>query len=165
MSTNTWSLPPVHLVGLLTDPLPTPAPANVLFDGECGCCQITLHTSPPVTLLQEVLILGAVLGNEDRVVLAAEEDTVTVGTLLPTTTWDEQDGGPTTSGHSSWLSPGKFDRPVMHGLVEFGNETSRGWDDREYVSGINAFRGHPVMGLKLYSAGMPIVGKLVGKSS
>ena len=89
MSTNTWPLPAVHLVGLLADPLPTPAPANVLFDGECGCCQITLRTSPPVTLLQEVLILGAVLGDEDRVVLAAEEDTVTVGILLPTTTWDE----------------------------------------------------------------------------
>ena len=165
MSTNTWPLPAVCLAGLLTDPLPTPAPANALFGGECGCCQITLHTSPPVTLLQEVLSLGAVLGDEDRVVSAAEEDTVTVGTLPPTTTWDEQDGGPTTSGCSSWLSPGKLDRPVMHGLVEVGNETSRGWEDSEYVSGVNAFRGHPVMGLKLYSAGRPIVGKLVGKSS
>ena len=113
--------------------------------------------SPPVTLLQEVLILGAILGDEDRVVSAAEEDTVTVGTLLPTTTQDEQDGGPTTSGHSSWLSPGKFDRPVTCGLVEVGNETSRGWEDRGYVSGINAFRGHPVMGSKLYSTGIPII--------
>ena len=74
-------------------------------------------------------------------------------------------GGPTTSGRSSWLSPGKFDRPVTHGLVEVGNETSCGWEVREYVSGINTFRGHPVMGLKLYYTGMPIVGKLVGKSS
>ena len=37
--------------------------------------------SPPVTLLQEVLSLGAVLGDEDRVVSVAEEDRVTVGTL------------------------------------------------------------------------------------
>ena len=165
MSTNTWPLPAACLAGLLTDPLPTPAPANVLFDGECGCCQITLCTSPPVTLLQEVLILGAILGDEDRVVSAAEEDTVTVGTLPPTTTQDERDGGPTTSGRSSWLSPGKFNRPVTCGLVEVGNVTSCGWEDREYVSGINTFRGHPVMGSKLYSAGVPIVGKLVGKSS
>ena len=45
--------------------------------------------SPPVTLLQEVLILGAVLGTADRVVSAVAEDTVTVGTLPPTTTQDE----------------------------------------------------------------------------
>ena len=96
--------------------------------------------------------------------MAAEEDMVTVGILLPATTWDERDGDPTTSGRSSWLSPGKFDRPVMRGLVEVRNETSRGWEGGEYVFGINAFRGHPVMGLKLYSAGMPIIGKLVGKS-
>ena len=89
MLTNTWPLPALPLVGLLADPLPTPTPANVLLDGECGCCQITLCMSPPVTLLQEVLILGAILGNADRVVLAVEEDMVTVGILLPTTTWDE----------------------------------------------------------------------------
>ena len=45
--------------------------------------------SPPVTLLQEVLILGAVLGDADRVVSAAAEDMVTVGILLPATTRDE----------------------------------------------------------------------------
>ena len=108
---------------------------------------------------------GAILGDEDRVVSAAEEDTVTVGTLPPATTRDERDGDPTTNGHSSWLSPGKLDRPVMHRLVEVGNETSHDWEDSGYVSGINAFKGHPVMGLKLYSAGRPIIGKLVGKSS
>ena len=148
-------------MGLLTEPLPIPAPANVLLDCECGCCQITLRTSPPVTLLQEVLIQGAVLGNANRVVLAAEEDMVTVGILLPTTTWDERDGDPTTNGCSSWLCPGKFDRPVTHGLVEVRNS----WEGGEYVFGINAFRGHPVMGSKLYSTGIPIIGKLVGKSS
>ena len=87
MLTNTWPLPALPLVGLLADPLPTPA--NVLLDGECRCCQITLRTSPPVTLLQEVLILRAILGDANRVVSAAEEDTVTVGILLPATTQDE----------------------------------------------------------------------------
>ena len=90
---------------------------------------------------------------------------VTVSILLSATTQDEQDGDPTTSGCSSWLSPGKFDRPVMHGLVEVRNETSHGWEGGEYVSRINAFRGHPVIGSKLYSTSVPIVGKLVGKSS
>ena len=89
ISTNTWPLPALLLVGLLASPLPTPAPANVLFDGECGCCRITLCMSPPVTLLQEVLILGAMLGNATRVVSAVAEDTVTVGILLPATTQDE----------------------------------------------------------------------------
>ena len=112
-----------------------------------------------------MLILGTILGDEDRVVLAAEEDTVTVGTLPPATTLDEQDRGPTTSGHSSWLNPGKFDRPVTCGLVEVGSETSRGWEDGENISGVDAFRGCPVMGWKLYPMGRPTVGKLVGNSS
>ena len=116
-------------------------------------------------LLEEVLILGAILGDEDRVVSATEEDTVTVGTLLPATTLDEQDGGPTTRGHSSWLSPGKFDRPVTCGLVGVGSETSCGWEDCEKILGVDAFRGRPVMGSKLYSTGGPIIGKLVGNSS
>ena len=45
--------------------------------------------SPPVTLPQKVLILGAVIGDADRVVSAAAEDTVNVGIFPPTTTWDE----------------------------------------------------------------------------
>ena len=45
--------------------------------------------SPPVTLPQEVLILGAVIGNANRVVSTAAEDTVTMGILLPATTQDE----------------------------------------------------------------------------
>ena len=87
--TNIWPLLPLTLVGFLADPLPTPAPANVLFHEECGYCQITLHMSPCVTLPQEVLILGTVLGNADRVVSAAAEDTVTVSILPTATTWDE----------------------------------------------------------------------------
>ena len=54
---------------------------------------------------------------------------------------------------------------MMCQLVEVGNEASCGWEDSGYVSRINAFRGHPVMGSKLYSTGRPIKGKLVGKSS
>ena len=87
-----------------------------------------------------------------------------MGILPPATTQDERDGDPTTSGHSSWLSPGKFDRPVMHRLVGVRNDTPSGWEGREYVLGINAFRGRPVMGSKLYSVGIPTMGKLVGKS-
>ena len=41
------------------------------------------------TLPQEVLILGAVLGNAKRVVSAVAEDTVTVGILPSATTQDE----------------------------------------------------------------------------
>ena len=115
-------------------------------------------------LPQEVLILGAMLGDADRVVSTVAEDTVTVGILPPTTTQDERDGDPTTSGCSSLLSPGKVNRPVMHGLVGVKNDAPSGWEGREYVLGINAFRGHPVMGLKLYSVGIPTMGKLVGKS-
>ena len=89
MLANPWPLLVLRLAGLLVDPLPTPTPANALLGDEVGCCHITLRTSSPVTLLEEVLILGAILGDEDRVVSAAEEDTVTVGTLPPTTTLDE----------------------------------------------------------------------------
>ena len=73
--------------------------------------------SPPVTLPQEVLILGAVIGDADRFVSTAAEDTVTVGILPPATTQDERDGEPTTKGHSSPLNPGKADKPATPGLV------------------------------------------------
>ena len=52
----------------------------------------------------------------------------------------------------------------MHGLVGVGNDAPSGWEGREYVLGINTFRGHPVMGSKLYSVGIPTMGKLMGKS-
>ena len=87
--TNIWPLLPLTLMGFLADPLPTPAPANVLFGEECRCCWITLRTSPCVTLPQEVLILGAILGDANRVVSAVAEDTVTVGILPSATTWNE----------------------------------------------------------------------------
>ena len=45
--------------------------------------------SPCGTLPQEVLILGAILDDADRVVSAVAEDTVTVGILPSSTTQDE----------------------------------------------------------------------------
>ena len=89
ISANTWPQPPLALTGFLADPLSTPAPANALFGDECRCWQITLCTSPPVTLAQEVLTLGAIMGEADRVVSTAEEVMVTMGILPPATTRDE----------------------------------------------------------------------------
>ena len=111
-----------------TWPLPTPAPINTLFGEECGCCQITLHTSPPATLAQEVLTLGVVLGEADRVVSATDEETVIVGIIPPTTTWDEWEGDPTTKGCSSLLSFGKASKPTGYGLVEVGKGIPGDWD-------------------------------------
>ena len=156
--TNFWPLLPLTLMGFLADPLPTPAPANDLFGEECRHCQITLHTSPCGTLPQEVLILGAISDNANRVVSAVAEDTVTVGILPSATTRDEQDGDPTTNGHSSLLSPSKVDKPVMYRLVGVENDAPSGWEGREYVLKINGFKGCPVIGSKLYSIGVPTTG-------
>ena len=76
-------------MGFLADPLPTPAPAKVLFGEECGCCWITLRTSPCGKLPQQVLIFGAILDNANRVVSTVAEDTVMVGILPSATTQDE----------------------------------------------------------------------------
>ena len=54
---------------------------------------------------------------------------------------------------------------MTHGLEEVGSETSRGWEDSEKTSGVDALRGRPVIGSKLYSVGGPITGKLVGSGS
>ena len=45
-----------------------------------------------------MLTLGLNLGKADRVVSAAEEEMVIVGTVLPITMWDEWAGGSTTKG-------------------------------------------------------------------
>ena len=103
------------------------------------------------------------LGDADRVVLAGAEDTVTVGILPPATTRDERDGDPTTSGCSSWLSPSKVDRPVMHGLVGVRNITPSGWEGRECVLRMDAFRGHPCYGVKVVHCGCPHHGKTGGQ--
>ena len=119
--------------------------------------------SPPVMLLQEVLILGAVLGNADRVVSAVAEDTVTVGTLLPATTQDERDREPTTSGHSSWLSPGKLNRPVMDGLVGVKNDAPSGWEVRGVHTRDQCFQGSPGYGVKVVLCGLSHHGKAGGQ--
>ena len=47
--------------------------------------------------------------------------------------------------------------------MEVGAETSCRLEDRERISGVDAFRGCPVMGSKLYSVGGPITGKAGGQ--
>ena len=81
-----------------TWPQPTPAPINAVFGEESGNCWITLCTSPPATLAEEVLTLGVNLGKADRVVSTADEETIMVGIILPTTTHNGQEGGCTTKG-------------------------------------------------------------------
>ena len=112
-------------------PLPTPAPANTLFGEECGHCQITLCTSLPATLVQEVLTLGAIVGEADRVISAADEETVTVGIIPPATTWDEWEGDLTTKGCSSLPSPGKADKPATFGLTGVENDVPGDWERKE----------------------------------
>ena len=46
----------------------------------------------------------------------------------------------------------------MPGLVGVENDAPSGWEGREYVLEINSFKGHPVMGSKLYSMGVPTTG-------
>ena len=111
--------------------LPTPAPANTLFGEECGCCQITLCTSLPATLAQEVLTLGAVVGEADRVISTADEETVTIGIISPTTTLDAQEGDLTTKGHSSLPSPAKADKPATFRLTGVENDFPGGWERKE----------------------------------
>ena len=132
---------------------------------EAGSHHITLQTSPSTTLLEEVLILGAVVADEDRVVSAADGNTVVICILSPITTLDEQDMDPTTSGCSSTLDPSRSDKLVTRRLTEVGSETSHDWENREKTSGVDALRGRPMMGSKLYSAGGPIAGKLAGIGS
>ena len=104
-----------------TWPLPTPAPINAAFGEESGCCWITLHTSLPVTLAEEVLTeevltLGVNLGEADRVISTADE-TIIVGIIPPTTTRDEQEGDSTTKGHSPSPRSSKAGKPAGFWLV------------------------------------------------
>ena len=90
--------------------------------------------------------------------VSAVGETVTRGILPPTTTRDERDGDPTTKGNSSPPSPGKADKPATPGIVGVEDNTPSGWESKEYVLGTNHFKGHPVMGSKLYSMDAPITG-------
>ena len=104
----------------ITLPQPTPAPINAVFGEADWCCWINLCTSPPVVLAEEVLILGVNLGETDRVVSATDEETVMVGIIPPMTTQDEQEGGPTTKGHSSSSMSSKAGKSARLILMEVG---------------------------------------------
>ena len=65
------------------------------------------------------------------VISAADEETVTVGIIPPTTTWDEWEGDPTTKGHSSLLSPDKADKPATFRLTGVENDIPGGWERKE----------------------------------
>ena len=110
-----------------TWPLPTPAPINALFGEESGCCWITLCTSPPATLAEEVLTLGVDLGEADRIVSAVDEETIIVGIILPATTWDEWEGDSTTKGHSSLPRSSEASKPARSGLIEVGKGVPGNW--------------------------------------
>ena len=117
-----WPLPMPAFMSFLasTWPLPTPAPINAVFGEESGCCWITLCTSPPATLAEEVLTLGVILGEADRVVSTADEETIIVGIIPPTTTQDEWEGDSTTKGCSSLPRSSKTGKPGRFGLIEVG---------------------------------------------
>ena len=78
-----------------------------------------------------MLTLGAVVGKADRVISAADKETVTVGIIPPTTTWDEQEGDPTTKGCSSLPSPGKADKPATFRLTGVENDVPGDWERKE----------------------------------
>ena len=74
-----------------------------------------------MTLAEEVLTLGVNLGEADRVVSTADEETVMVGIILPAATWDGQEGDSTTRGHFSLPRPNKACKPATFRLIEVGN--------------------------------------------
>ena len=79
-------------------------------------------------LTEEVLTLRVDLGEADRVVSAADEETIIVGIIPPTTTWDEWEGDSTTKGHSSSPRPCKAGKPARFGLVEVGKGIPGDWE-------------------------------------
>ena len=93
------------------------------------------------------------MADEDRVVSAADGNTVVICILSPVTTLDKRDADPTTSGRSSSLDLSRSDKLVTRGLTGVRSEASRDWENRERTSGVDALRGRPVMGSKLYSLG------------
>ena len=46
----------------------------------------------------------------------------------------------------------------MPGLVGVVNDAPSGWENKEYILEISSFKGHPIMGSKLYSMGAPTTG-------
>ena len=117
-----WPFPTPTFMSFLaiTLPQPTLAPINTIFGEASGCCWITLCTSPPATLAEEVLTLGVDLGEADRVVSTADDETVIVGIIPPMTTQDEWEGGSTTKGHSSSSMSSKAGKSASLRLIEVG---------------------------------------------
>ena len=110
-----------------TWPLPTPAPINALFGEESGHCWITLHTSPPTTLADEVLTLGVDLAKADRIVSTVDKETIIVSIIPPTTTQNEWEGDSTTKGHSSSPRSSEASKPARFGLIEVGKGVPGNW--------------------------------------
>ena len=161
ISANIWPLLLLALASFFADPLPTPAPAYALFGEECGCCRVTLCTSPPATLAQKVLTLGAIVDEADRVVSAAEEETVTVGILLPTyhSGMSEMGIPPLKDAFLLCLALTRLTSLPHFGLVGVENDAPSGWESEGYSTwDQHDFKGHPIMGSKLYSMGAPIAG-------
>ena len=116
-----WPLPMSTFMSFLaiTSPQPTLALTNTVFGEVSGHCWITLHTSLPAALAEEVLTLGVDLGEADRVVSTTDKETVIVGIIPPATTQDEWEGGSTTKGHSSSMSS-KASKSTNLRLIEVG---------------------------------------------
>ena len=74
-----------------------------------------------------MLTLGVDLGEADRIVSAVDEETVIVGIIPPTTTWDEWEGDSTTKGHSSLPRSSKASKPGRFGLIEVGKGVPGNW--------------------------------------
>ena len=81
-----------------------------------------------MTLTEEVLTLGVDLGEADRVVSTADEETIMVGIIPSTTTQDGWEGDSTTKGHSSLPRCGKAGKPATFGLIEVGNGVPGDWE-------------------------------------
>ena len=79
--------------------------------------------------MDEVVTLGLDLGEADKVVSTAHEETVIVGTIQPITTQDEWTGGSTTKGgDSSSSASSRAGRSARLGLREVERSISSDCD-------------------------------------
>ena len=122
---------------------------------------MTLCTSPPTAPAEEVLTLGLELGEADRVIPTADEETVMVGTIPPVTTWDERVGSSTTKGaeYSSSMSNRAGMSPKL-GIMDIERGVVEDCDMKGYPLRIGGRKGCPVMGSKLYPMFACHMGKL-----
>ena len=68
------------------------------------------------------------MADEERVVSAADGNTVIICILSPVTTLDKRDVDLTTSGRSSTLDLSRSDKLVTRGLTGVGSEASHDWE-------------------------------------